>query len=197
MLKINQIIFFSFFVVLFYSCKGQSNVDTVCRQKFKEARNLTYSYPASTRQSALDSALNLANECLKCDSIRKAVVDLKLTLLIAMKKYSEGMSFVDSLTESDFTFGYKKKMIYKNFQALAYASQNDTIKRNLTYKALSDELEQYIQKQNIIDKEFEEIYLDLYSIKGNFLDSNQINKEVEALEKKYPNKSSFFEFLKK
>lgn len=193
MFKKNHIVFSLFLILIFYSCKGQLNTNTVCRQKFKEARNLAY----STRQSALDSALLLSNECLKCDSIRKAVVDFKITLLIAMKKYSEGMSFVDSLTKNDFIYNYKKGMIYKNFRALMYALKNDTVKQNLVYKEMSYELEQYLQKQNISDKEFEEAYLDLFSIKENILDSNQINKEVDSLKRRFPDKQDFFDFLKK
>jgi hypothetical protein len=197
MLRINQIIFATFFVLIFYSCNGQVDTNVICKKKFKEARDLVYVSPNTIRQSALDSALNLANECLQCDSIKKAVVDFKIALLITTKKYSEGMNFISSLKDDDFTFGYKKNVAYKNFQALAYASTNDTTKQKLVYREIANDLEQYIKQQIINAKEFEEIYIDLFSVKENFLDANEINKEVEILEKKYPDKSTFFEFLKK
>lgn len=197
MFKICQIAFLTFFVLIFCSCNGQLNTNGICKQKFKEARDLVYNNPNAIRESALDSALNLANECLKCDSIKKAVVDFKITLLTFMKKYSEGIRFIDSLKENDFSFNYKKKLMSDNLQALSYASKNDTIHRNLIYEEIVDYLEQYIKKQNVKGKEFEEIYLDLYAVKNNFLEANQINQEIDSLKKQYPNKQDFFDYLKK
>ena len=195
MYKTNQIIFFVLFIFLFCSCNGQLNTNDICKKKFKEARDLAYAN--STRQSALDSALSLTNECMQCDSIRKAVVDFKITLLVSMKKYTDGISFIDSLKESDFTFGYKKNLMSKSLQALDYGSKNDTIKQNLVYKEITNDIEQYITKQKISNKEFKEIYTDLFAVKENYLDANQINKEVEDLKKLYPEKETFFHFFKK
>lgn len=195
MYKTNQIIFFVLFIFLFCSCNGQLNTNDICKKKFKEARDLAYAN--STRQSALDSALSLTNECMQCDSIRKAVVDFKITLLVSMKKYTDGISFIDSLKESDFTFGYKKNLMSKSLQALDYGSKNDTIKQNLVYKEITNDIEQYITKQKISNKEFKEIYTDLFAVKENYLDANQINKEVEDLKKLYPEKETFFDFFKK
>jgi len=195
MFKINQIIFSAFFILLFCSCKGQSNTNDLCKKKFKEARDLAYSN--STRQSALDSALSLTNECMLCDSIRKAVLDFKITLLISMKRYTEGISFIDSLKENDFTFGYKKNLMSKSLQALDYGSKNDTIKQKLVYREIANEIEQYIKKQNINNKEFKEIYTDLFDVKENYLDAIQINKDVEDLKKIYPEKKTFLDFFKK
>lgn len=184
---------------MFCSCKSQPNTDaTICNEKFKEARDLVYTYPASpASQSALDSALVLTNECLQCDSIRKAVVEFKITLLVALKKYSEGMSFVDSLKENDFTFNFKKKMNYKNFEALAYSSKNDTVQQKKVYREIANDLEQYIKERSINDKEFDEIYNYLFTAKENYLSVDQINKEVDSLQKVYPEKESFFEFFRK
>jgi hypothetical protein len=195
MYKINQIIFSAFFILLFCSCKGQLNTNDLCKKKFKEARDLAYAN--STRQSALDSALSLTDECMQCDSIRKAVVDFKITLLISMKKYAEGISFIDSLKGNDFTFEYKKNLLSKNLKALDYGSKNDTIKQNLMYKEIANDIEQYSKKQNISNAEFKEIYTDLFAVKENYLDANQINKEVEDLKKLYPEKEAFFDFFKK
>ena len=198
MYKINKIVFFSFFVFLFCSCNGQMGTNaTNCNKKFKEARNLVFTYPAASRQTALDSALNLANECLLCDSIKKAVIDFKITLLIAMKKYAEGINFVSSLSDSDFSFGFKKKITLEGIQALVYGSKNDTINRNLTYKEMASYLERYLQLQHISDNEFKEIYTYLFAIRENYLDSVSINKEVDSLQKVYPAKESFFEFFRK
>jgi hypothetical protein len=197
MFKINQIASLTFFYLIFCSCNGQLNTSDVCKKKFKEARDLVYSNPNAIHQSALDSAMNLANECMQCDSIKKAVVDFKITLLVSMKKFNEGISFIDSLSDSDFSFGYQKKMMSKSLKALTYDSKSDTANRNLVYTEMANDLEQYIKSHELSDKEFKDIYTYLYIVKGNFLGANQINKEVESLEKKYPDKITFFEFLKK
>lgn len=196
MLKIYQATAFLFFTLFFTSCKGQLKADDACMKKFKVARELAYAN--STRQSALDSALDLVNESVQCDSIRKAVVDFKITLLVSMKKYAEGISFIDSLNEKDFTFGYKQKFLSKGLQALEFNSKNDTIKQNLIYKEIANDIEQYISnKHDIGSKEFTEVYTDLFATKEKYLDASQINKDAEALKSKYPDKKSFFDFLKK
>ena len=195
MYKINQITFSAFFILLFCSCNGQLNTSDLCKEKFKKARDLAYmNY---TRQSALDSALNLTNECMQCDSIRNIVIDFKITLLATMKKYAEGISFIDSLKGSDFMFGYKKNFMSKALQALDYSSKSDTLKRNLVYKEIASDIEHYIKNQQISETEFKEIYTDLFSVKENFLDPRQINKEVDDLKRRYPEKERFFDFFKK
>lgn len=181
--------------ITFYACNAQTSNEE-CQAKFKRAKKLTYAYPNPVRQSALDSALVFVNESLLCDSnIRKAAVELKITLLITQKKYSEGVIFIDSLVEEDFTFKYKKKMMKKNFLALNFNSKYDTINRNLVYLEMANELEQYIRKEDISEKEFNEIFVELYDIKRNFLNVNQIKHEIDSLKGKYPNKIDFFSYL--
>jgi hypothetical protein len=190
-MRIDKILFPCFMTLIFYSCSGQKD-NMNCIKKFEQATKIAYSYPPPANQLSLDTALRLVNESLICDTVKKAAVDLKITLLTTMGKYSEGMKFVDSLKESDFTYGYKKKLIYKNFQAL-----RDTTKRNIVYAEIASILEQYIKQHSMNDKEFKEIYTDLFAVKENYVDTNQINKEVEALKKQYPDKEAFFNFFKK
>ena len=154
-------------------------------------------YADPTRQSALDSSMLLANQCMQCDSIRKAVIDLKITLFTGMKKYEEGGRFIDSLNENDFTFNYKQNFMSKALKALDYNSKNDAIKRNLVYKEIADDIEQYIKEQNVSPKEFKEVYTDLFAVKEKYLDANQINKEVENLKQIYPEWQQFFDFFKR
>lgn len=183
-------------VILFISsCNGQSIIDKACLENFKAAKALAYA--KSTSQSALDSAMNLANRSLRCDSIRVAVVDFKITLLVSMKKYSDGVKLIDSLSESDFAFGYKKKFMLRGLQALDLISKGDTINLNQIYIEMADDIESYIKNKNNIDnKEFIEVYTDLFAIKEKYLDSTQINTDAESLKMKYPDKKAFFEFFK-
>lgn len=101
-------IFALFFVLLFYSCNSQVNTKAVCEEKFKKARELVYGNLDAIRQSAIDSALSLVNESLQCENIKSSAIEFKIRLLISMHKYSQGISFVDSLKQSDFTYNYKK-----------------------------------------------------------------------------------------
>lgn len=195
MLKINHLGTFLYFTLIFTSCEDQLKVDETCVNKFKTARELAYEN--SGRLSALDSAMTLANECMQCDSIRKAVVEFKINLLASRKMYAEGIVFVDSLNEKDFAFGYKQNFISKELQALEFKSKNNVIKENLIYREIVNDMEDYIiSKINIGNKEFIEVYTDLFAAKEKCLDANQINKEVEALKIKHPDKKSFFDFFK-
>ncbi len=196
MYKIN-IAFLAFFVLLFYSCNSQVKKRAICEEKFKEARDLVYGKKNEIRQTTLDSALSLVNESLQCESIKKSVIEFKIRLLISMKKYSQGIAFVDSLKESDFTYNYKKNLMIKNLRALSYSSENDTTQRNLIYQEMANDLEQYIKNQKVKGKKFEEIFLDLYSVKEHFLNANQINNEIDSLIKVYPEQKPFFEYLRK
>lgn len=189
----NQIIFSASFSLLLFSCNGQLNTNLTCSNKFKKARDLAYLDLG--RQSALDSAMVLANECLQCENIRKAVVDFKITLLVHMKKFEEGISFINSLGESDFTFGYKKNLVSKSLLALDYGTKNNSTKQHLIYKEVANDMEQYILKHTMSDIEFKEIYTDLFGVKENYLDASKINTEVEKLKKMYPDKQTFFDFF--
>ncbi|MEQ1677364.1 MAG: hypothetical protein ABL876_11720 [Chitinophagaceae bacterium] len=195
MYKINLIAAFICFTLVFCSCNRQVKRNEACRDKLKTARDLVYAN--YNRQSALDSALHITNECMQCDSLKKEVVDFKITLLITMKRYIPGIAFIDSLKESDFTFGYKQRFLSKGLRALEYNSIDDTAKRDLMYKEIKDDIGQYVKSRTIGDKEFKEIYTDLFSVMENYLDGDQINEEVKALKMKYPEKQSFFDFFKK
>jgi hypothetical protein len=195
MSKINQIVVLALFALFFYGCKAHVRTNETCKEKFTMAQSLALAN--FNRQSALDSALHLANECMDCDSIRKEVVDFKIRLLVSMKRYAGGIAFVDSLKESDFTFGYKQRFILKGIQALEYNSKKDTAKRNLMYKEMENDIDHYVKDRTISDTEFKEIYTDLFAVKERYLNASQINEEIEFLKRKYPEKQSFLDFFKK
>lgn len=182
------------FVWGFCSCKGQPNNQESCIRKFKQAQDIAYGNP--NRPSTLDSALSLTNDIMGCDSIRKAVVEFKINLLITLQQYSKALSFVDSSNSTDFTYNYKKNLTYRSIQALAYDSKGDKGQRDSIYKILNNELEAYIKNQTPLGKEFKEIYTELFAVKRKYQDSKQTNVEAEILKNKYPEYQSFFEFFK-
>ncbi len=183
------------FALELISCKAQSNINQDCRENFKKTRELVYS--GYSRQSALDSGLIMINTLLPCDTIRKAVVDFKITLLASMKKYSEGIRFIDSLEEKDFAFDYKQKYWSKVFQSLIYRARKDTVNLRLLFKNLNTELEKYAKGRTIHESEFKEFYTDLLFIKAEYMSDIDINREIDALIKLYPGEEFFFEFFKK
>lgn len=192
-----KVVSFPLLLFLFLlSCKGQSRVDDSCYYKYKLARNLVYvNY---TSHSAMDSALQLLNECMGCDSIRVAVVDLKIRILVGMKKYAESINFINSLSMKDFTYSYKQKFLTKEIQVLEYRERNDTIIINALYQEIVNIINEYISdRYNMDNNELMEVYTDLFTVKEMYMDENQINKELEELKRKYPQKKDFFEFLKK
>jgi hypothetical protein len=193
-MPVSKVPIFLLLFLMFFCCRAQiKSNDKICKEKFAEARSLAEI--GYIRPSALDSAMVLLNECLKCDSIKVAVVEFKLRILIQKKNYYDGLRFIDSLNESDFIYPYKKNFLKKNFEALNYASQNDIVKSQLIYKQMSADLERYISEKKMSNKEFEDIYIELFEVKQRFLDKEQIKKEVEDLKKKYPDKINFFSFF--
>lgn len=193
MLKISQVLILS--LSIFFSCKGQNFKGTACVRQFENARDIAYQNP--TDNAALDSALQLANESMGCDSIRKEVVEFKISLLLAMAKYDEGLKFVDSLKGSDFVYNYKKNLMYKNFLALSLNEKKDTVSRNLVYDQMADDIEENIKKPGITEEELMEASTELFAIFQNYLDADQINNKADSLTKLYPEKKTFFAGFKK
>jgi hypothetical protein len=155
---------------------------------------LAYNNPSN--QASLDSSLTLLNRCMQCDSIKDAVVDLKIRLLITMGKFKEGAEYVDSLQPSDFAYPYKKKLNHDNFAALNFASKKDTINRDNTYRTMLTNIENYINSNKLNSKEFQEAFADLFVLKQNLAEASEINQQIDSLKVKYPENAKFLDFFK-
>ena len=180
---------FVFGQLLFSSCHNPNNMEIICINDFTKASALAHSRP--TRKSALDSSLTIINRCLQCDSIKLAVVDLKIRLLITLGKFEEGSKYIDSLQVSDFIYPYKKKLIYDNLIARNFGSDNDTFSQNKVLRQMTSDLERYIYSNNLKSKEFQEAFIDLTDI-----DSTVSYPHIDSLKVIYPNEVSFLEFFK-
>lgn len=128
---------------------------------------------------------------MQCDSIKAAVVDLKIRLLITLGKFKEGSKFIDSLQVSDFIYPYKKKLNHDNFIAGSFTSDNDTISRDKVLRQMASDLESYIYSNNLKSKEFQEAFIDLTAI-----DSTASYHQIDSLKIKYPNEVKFLDFFK-
>lgn len=180
--------------IIFYSCHIPHDREIICEVNYKKAKDLAYKTP--TGSSALDSALNLVNRSMQCDSIKAAVIDLKTRLLITLGKYDEGSKFIDSLQLSDFTFPYKKALSHDNFIALNFVSKGDTVSSDRVYNKMAADLESYIIGNNLTSKEFQEAFTDLNSLQGNLMDSIKLNLLIDSLKIKYPSEKRFLDFFK-
>ena len=177
-----------------FSCHISHDKEIICSSNLEKARLLMFKMPIDTL--SLDSALILLNHSIQCDSIKTAVIDLKVSLLITLGKFKSGSEFVDSLTETDFVFPYKKQLYHDNFIALNYQADKDTSKRNLIYQQMVSNLTRYINENKSNPNELEDAFLDLYTIKRIFVDSLTINREIDSLKNIYPNNKNLFDFLK-
>jgi hypothetical protein len=180
--------------ILFYSCHIAHDREIICYDNLKKATDLAYENPDN--KASLDSALIIVNRCMKCDSIKAAVVDVKIRLLITLGKFKEGSDFIDSLQVSDFTYPYQKNLNHDNFIALHFASNKDTINRDKVYKKMAAYLDNYITNNNLKSKEFQEAFNDLNALPGNFIDSISLTRQIDSLKIKYPNEVKFLDFFK-
>lgn len=183
-----------FMVACLGACSEGTSEKDDCRKQFLAARKIAFDTNAT--MSMRDSAITLLDKSLQCDEAKKAAVDIKITLLVSRKRFAEGMRFIDSLNENDFTFPYKKQFLLKALEALSFEDRGDTANRNRVCAAISAALEQYIEKHQLEPKEFMEIYVDMFLVKGKYLTDSELNREVELLKSKYPGKESFFNSLK-
>lgn len=196
--QINLTRFYKFgLIVIFQSqmcaCYIAHDKEIICYDNFKKAKELAYKN--FSKKSSLDSALVLVNRSMDCDSIKKSVIELKFRLLIALKKYKEGVEFVDSLPDDGFEYSYKKSLCHDNFIAMEFQSNKDTNNRDSVYRGMAARLEKYINSKKLSSTEFDETFLDLYTIKENFMDAIEINREIDSLKKDYPAKEKFFNFF--
>ena len=180
--------------ITFYSCHIPHDREIICEQNFKTAIDLAYKNP--TDFAKLDSALNIVNRCMQCDSIKMAVVELKIRLLQTLGKYEQGSKFIDSLQSSDFPFPYKKTLYHDNFIALNFASKGDTISRDKVYNKMAADLENYIRKSDLKSKEFQEAFTELSAFPKSSTDSLEFSLLIDSLKSKYPSEERFLNFFK-
>lgn len=190
---LNRVLSLFFSIVVFCSCEEQHNKIESCKQEFKKARDLAYKNPDDT--ASLNSALNITNGLLSCDSLRIAIVEFRIALFASLKRYNDGISFVKTLNKEDFNFDYKRDLLLKNFEALNFGYNNDSLHRDSIYLAMVMELEKYIDQNKLSNTEFEEVFIYLYTIKSHIVTKDKIRSEIDSLKSQYPQKASFFDFL--
>ena len=184
-------------IILLGSCNAQSKQLEDCQLSYKNAKADFSTYYKINEKLLLNKSLNNVEQALKCKETRYKAIDLKISLLILLKKYRNGYKFIDSLSEKDFKKGYKKKMNYNYFLALEHESKTDTVNRNKYFNYIIVDIQNYIQQEKMSKGKFDkEAYYDLFFVKKNFLNLQQVNAEVDLLKEQYPNEKDFFDSLK-
>jgi hypothetical protein len=178
---------------LFYACSIAHEKRINCADNFKKSRDLAYEYP--DYPPGLDSALVIANMCMECDSIRTAVVELKIRLLLSLGRFKEGSLFIDSLKASDFIYPYKRKLFHDNFMAQNFASRRDTISHDELLRKMFGDLEDYINTNNLESKEFQEAFIDLNNLSDRLKYTGVLLVRIDSLRIKYPEESKFLDFF--
>jgi hypothetical protein len=187
---------FVLFAMLFSSCQGQSIQLKDCLSHFKESRIALNTYYKNNDTSLLQKSLDNIEIAMNCDETRRGAIELKISLLMLLKKYKNGCLFIDSLSDKDFKVSYERKMIYNFFLAMDYESIGDTINRNKCYNTAIENIQNYIQQENLPkDKIDERAYYDLFLTKWKILDKEQLKAAIELAKQQHPNNKDFFESL--
>lgn len=192
-MKISFVIFLFGASMQIYSCKGQVNKENGCYSNFSKAKKIAYS--SNTRISALDSALNLTNLMLNCDTVRRDAIELKATILTQLERFEEGIRFVDSLKASDFNYGFKKEYLSKLYKAFSLERKGELESSKNIYKEIDTYFSNYIKNNLLSVTEFKQVLIYQFEIKGRYITKNEINKQVDSLKLIYPDKSEFLNFL--
>jgi len=154
-------------------------------------------YKDSSSTTPLRQSLNEVENAIKCTKTRGPSIDLKISLLLLLKRYADGFKFVDSLEEDDFNPRYKKKVMAENFRALDFEQRHDTVSRNRLFKEIITNIRNYIQGDNGgKDTLNEEAYLYLYTFKEKLFGPNKTDAEIDSLQFQFPQKKDYLKLIK-
>jgi hypothetical protein len=179
--------------LLLAECKGQSTQSSDCKLEYSRARQSLNNFYRNNDQTQLTVSLAEVDSALPCKETNVKAVDLKITLLLLLKRYKEGYEFVKGLDSAAFYKPYQKMMKENWFMAHVYEEKGDTAARDGLYRKIVGGVENYIESENETNKPFDEVaYSDLLFVQGQFERSKAID-EIGRLEKKFPAEKDFFD----
>jgi hypothetical protein len=127
------------------SCAGQSKAPLDCKSHLKTAVKNLNEYYQNGHTGSLEVALNNLNQSIACPETRLRSTDMKISILMLLKRYENGYLFVDSLQTNDFDKPYKKEVSYNYFKALQYESKLDMANRDKLLRNIVGSLENYLK----------------------------------------------------
>jgi hypothetical protein len=179
--------------LLLAECNGQSTQWSDCKLEYSRASQSLNDFYRNKDETQLIVSLAEVDSALPCKESNVKAVDLKITLLLLLKRYKEGYEFVKGLDSATFYKPYQKMMKENWFMAHVYEEEADTFARDSLYRKIVSGVENYIESENEAKKPFDEIaYSDLLFVQGQFERSKAID-EIGRLEKKFPSEKDFFD----
>jgi insertion element IS1 protein InsB len=174
------------------SCNTKQNKRRDCSLHYKTARIAFNAYYKTNDTTFLQEALGNAQQSMKCPETRYKSIQMKITLLILLKRYETGVMFMDSLSDDDFNARYKKKMSRDYFEALEYGAKSDTSNKNSLLKIIVSDLQKYIQSAPVPkDSLDEEACLLFFGFQKQVYNLSYIYFEIDSLISKYPKESNY------
>lgn len=184
------------FFVGFSACSGQPDIND-CKQSLKVASNDLDAYYTTPHQAPLLKSLSHAEKALQCPETRPKAIEQKISLLLLIGNYRAGYKFIDSLDEDDFAEKYKKSMNSNIFRAFEYESVGDTANADKLYIETINDLNNYLNVSDTNTKALDqEIFYDLFFVKGRLLSPEQINAELDSMANIYPMHKKLFLVLR-
>jgi hypothetical protein len=194
---LNRVWLMALSALILNSCNGRARDKDTCKQNYIHARSSLNSYYKDKNRSLLIASLNYVDKSVKCSATRLASVELKISVLSTLKRYKSGYEYVDSLSETDFKYPYKKKMFYYYLRSLNFSSNSDVENAKRMLNQAAQQIQVYIDRSSSANsQELQEAYYDLFFIKQNLLSSKQIVVEIDLAKKQHPELTTFLDQLR-
>lgn len=167
-----------FTVVIFVTgCKGNGQEN--CDGWYVEANSSLNDYYLDNDEANLKLSMDIVEKGYNsCPDFESKFVDFKITLLLLMKEYEQGYSFIDSLEESGFKPSYKKILYLKTFKALSLEKKGDIAGRDGHFEELIGEIEDYLSS----NPSSKEAIADLFHTKLKFEEKAKVIREIELMQ---------------
>lgn len=181
--------------LLLFSCfKGTQNLsDKDCQNNLYRANFYLNDYYADGDEESLRLSLSMVDSVFNfCPENKAQSVGLKITLLMLLRDYDQGVEFVNTLDEKGFDKPYKRSMYLSTFKALSCEVKGDSVQRDVYLKKFMDEIENHISR-NPMDKS---AIADLFFTKIKFYPKEVVMEEIDQLQKNSEIDKEFYEALK-
>lgn len=182
---------FLFCLVLFSlslnACKNNSKKK--CDLLLRKANDNLYQFYSSNDTLLLLSAKEYLDS-IDCNSFKYKIFNIKTTLFILLKEYSEGIEYIKTLSSADFNRAYQKNMYLKSFEAMQCEAKGDTVSSIKLYAEVAREIQDYLDKNPK-----QEVLIDLYIVKSKIEKRDAIIRELELLETTGKYNNDFLETL--
>lgn len=177
MIKLIKCVSIFTLVIFVTGCKGNGQGN--CDKWYVEANSSLNDYYLDNDEANLKLSMAIIEKGYNlCPDFESRFVDLKITLLLLMKEYERGYSFIDSLEESSFEPSYKKVLYLKTFKALSLEKKGDIAGRDGHFEELVGEIEDYISS----NPSSEEAIADLFYTKLRFEEKEKVIREIELMQ---------------